>query len=202
MNWREIPKHDWRLLYPSLAFFLCATLTTILITGWDHIGQVDGQNRLTSLQTQLLQSRTLTLDMQKALQLAQENQQYLLGSGKFNQLQHSEPRLEWLESLAKIRKENPFLQLSYQIDAQRPLLPPPYPGNATLLSSRMQLHYIARSEVDFSQVHQLIQKTPGLPFPLMCKITRGLVPGSALEVLCDYAWISVGELPIASKGQK
>lgn len=201
MNWREIPKHDWRLLYPSLAIFLCATLTVMSVTWWDHIRQATAQHRLTSLQQQLSHSHGVTLDRQKALQLAQAHQQYLTRPGKFHHLQHSEPRLEWLEHLAKIRKENPPLQLNYQIEAQRPLLSATASGNPALLSSRMQLRYFARHEADFSHVHQLIQAIPGLPLPLMCKITRNRAAVSALEVLCDYAWISVGKLPIAAKGQ-
>lgn len=200
MNWRDIPRHDWRLIRASLLWFACALLLATLALLFNLHYRRHGEYKLQQLQTSLHEARAATERAQHEYLSAEQNQSH------YQKLQASgilapEQRLEWLALLNQARADGVMPQLRYRIEAQKPLEHATPSGNSMLYASHMALQYHVQHEAAFSVAHRLFANVSGRVMPLRCQISRDKAIESThentpLAVNCDYLWLTIAPVEV------
>lgn len=182
---------DWRLIRSAIVWLGSALLLSGVMVLSTQIYLYFSQQEQLVLQQQLHQVRSNADAAQTAWQIVAAHQ------AQFNQLQQrtifgGERRLDWIEALLAYAKQNPSAQLQYQFAPQTPLAQSAPINDLQIYSSKMQIHYQAANELNFSDFTQWLASLPGLAAPTSCLLQRAEQGG--LTVNCDYAWLTIAPL--------
>ncbi len=201
---------EYRLIRLPLLLFIAAAVAGLVMIGiawWARTAatarQQQAHGRLEQLQVE-------------AAQMLQNRQDYDHFSGRFRDLKAKgiigdEDRLQWVEVLAGLRRNNPEMQIRFRIEPQRPLdFIPDIPEGMKVFGSRMWLEMQAPHETRLLKLlAELDREAHGLHLLRQCSIRRGrLTPGRTgwvadpLEAACVIEWISVRQVsaPVVEGG--
>lgn len=182
---------------------LCLALISIGAAWW----YLDQQQQAQMLARQALQqaqadAATMQQDRQDFDRYSQAYRQ-LLAKGVIG----DEDRLQWVEVLTNISRQQPQMKLKYRIDAQRPLdFVPDVPAGMRIFASRMHLRLLTAHEAQLLAVlAQLDKEAHGLHLLRQCEIRRGKLDeqqrdwvAPPLESQCLIEWVTLRQSSPAS----
>ncbi|GHD61727.1 hypothetical protein [Jeongeupia chitinilytica] len=182
-------RQDWPLLRGAVSWLVFATGVGagLCYAAWQYrtsaeAGFETGHDQLQAMQARVDDART-QLD-----QLGELQREYtrLRVRGAIG----AEHRLEWVEYLNAGARRWPGL--GFQLAARRPVSGGGEQDGLQLFASRMNVHFIARDETDWSDFNAGLRRLPGWPAEGSCRIARSAAEDRAgLAVDCDYEWLSI-----------
>jgi hypothetical protein len=182
---------DWKLMRGSVIAFSLALASSILLIyissqyaeraskTWHN-----AQQQLTRAKASLNAAQQEHDNINSYLQPYQRaQQQHLIGV---------EPRLNWVESLEKLRLQNLVSSFSYNIDPQKTITLPIDTGNFEVHFSAMKLQIELRDEVQLLNfLDALRSQVPGWYRLDSCTLTRHSPTGAGLKAECDGGWLTL-----------
>ncbi len=197
-RWQLLPG-EFALIRRQSILFATALLLALICIGaawWylDHQQQVQMLARQ-SLQQAQADAATMQQDRQDFEHYSQAYRQ-LLAKGVIG----DEDRLQWVEVLTNISRQQPQMKLKYRIDAQRPLdFVPDVPDGMRIFASRMHLRLFTAHEAQLLAVlDQLDKEAHGLHLLRQCEIRRGKLDqeqrdwvAPPLESQCLIEWVTL-----------
>lgn len=149
------------------------------------------QSRLSTSRAQLQQVHQEEEDIRRYLTRYRE----LVARGLIGE----EKRLEWMESVARIKRERKLFEISYEMGAQQPVAIDPSlaAGDIQLLASRIKVRFGLLHEGDLINfLNDLEKQGTGLYVVQQCLISRtAAAPPDALQpsldAACTLAWLTL-----------
>lgn len=183
----------WNLALLLLAILLAAAA----IAAAQHFGRQfqQVQQRAVAQQTETRAKLARVHDDEREIRAKINRYQELVSQGRIA----PETRLEWVETLRRIKESRRLLDLNYEISPQRPLDEKARStGGYDFLASPMKLDMPLLHENDLlglikdlsAQVHALVSVKS-------CRIERSMAdpqhPGATLKAHCEIDWITLEE---------
>lgn len=200
----KIPKHDLqRLRIPAIIFVVLVALGAATV--WASLGLLktaEREHREVAAKRAEMQGRLARArDEEQELRAKITRYQEISGKGYIG----AERRLDWIESLARIKATHRLLDLQYEFSAQRPadatVVPGgPAAGNYDIVASQMRIDIPLLHEGDLLAFLGDLRKTaPALIQIRSCEINR--IPRSEsdrgqralLNAKCVLEWITLKE---------
>lgn len=190
-------KHgDLELLRGALLFLTAAMVVSavVLVGSWQYRSLVEGEQE--SAQRRLNAARA-QLDNARAQQKYFSENQATYGELKTRGLLGEEKRLDWIETIQRLRDRHQIFAIDYDIAAQRRI--GAEVSNVAAFSSKIELQFTLRHEQDLLDfLADFKVQAPGIFLLDSCTIKRQSVnavigPEPNLGGTCTMQWITVKE---------
>ena len=189
----KLSKSDWTLMQASVITLSLALIASVLLIYFS--GQYaaramkswhSAQQQLRAAQTNLNEIAQQRDNIASYLRPYQHAQQaHLIGV---------EPRLDWLESLAKLQQQNVVTSFSYAIEPQKTITPQPAidAGNFDVHVSDMKLQIELLHELQLLNFFDALRRqVPGWYQLDSCTLTRANPTDAGLKAECKGGWLTL-----------
>ena len=189
----KLSKSDWTLMQASVITLSLALIASVLLIYFS--GQYaaramkswhSAQQQLRAAQTNLNEIAQQRDNIASYLRPYQHAQQaHLIGV---------EPRLDWLESLAKLQQQNVVTSFSYAIEPQKTITPQPAidAGNFDVHVSDMKLQIELLHELQLLNFFDALRRqVPGWYQLDSCTLTRSKLGEAGLKAECKGGWLTL-----------
>ncbi len=189
----KLSKSDWTLIQGSVLTLSLALIASVLLIYFSEQYTARAmqtwqraQQQLRAAQSNLTEIQQQRDDIATYLRPYQQAQQaHLIGV---------EPRLDWLESLAKLQQQNLVSSFSYTIEPQKTITPQPAieTGNFEVHFSDMKLQIELLHEAQLLNFFDALRRqVPGWYQLDGCTLTRSKLGDAGLKAECKGGWLTL-----------
>lgn len=192
----KIRQEDFSLLRGALLFLIAAIIFSVAgwVGSWQYRKMTDGEKdaaerSLGAARAQLANARA----QRQYFAEYQSTYAELTAKGLFG----DEKRLDWIETIHRLRDRHGIFNIEYELSAQKPMATPA--GNVAAFASKVDLSFGLLHEQDLLDFFADFKKeVPGIFVLDSCALRReGLAAGIVLEpnlsANCTLQWITVKE---------
>lgn len=197
----RLTRQDWPHLRGTVFFAAAVLALALAAVGAAHQFKTRMQQSHAALQAQVAQAHARlarTQEERKNLDDYYEEYRRLVARGVIGE----EQRLDWIETIDRLRGQQQLFSARYTISPQRPFQPEmPLPGGPIdLVASDMRLQLTLLHEGELARFFEALrEEAKGLFLLRGCQVRRAAADplrfGPQLEADCQLTWISLKDRP-------